>query len=274
MNKTNWTIDGGLEAVQEVFKHNQDGIIEAFANMLKNTGTGAANGVKLFGCDVTLSGAGNNTGAVTAGAVYIDGEIYTVDAASGIVKTGSDDFVFKVVETTASPTLDYFDATTNDPLLVRKAALSFEPNATSGNFMPYNADTWQERLHGKQLTGGVTYGTDGGGGTLSAINADFRYQHDFEAKRLYVEGRFAANLGTANTAYITITLPVDRDGNQIKAVGTSVHATGTAGGDVVRITANLTNPEVLEVRKINGSNFTTGTLPTIRFNFSCIAYNY
>lgn len=269
MNQTDFTIDGGLEAVQEVFKHNQDGMIEAFANMLKNTGTGAANGVVLWGCEVTLTTTtiSNDTAAITAGAVYIDGEIYTVDAASGIVRTASEDHVFKVVSSTSSPTLDYFDATTQDPLLVRKATIDVEDNATSGNYMPYNAETWQQRLHGKRTLLTPTVDGDGGGGSLTLNSSAVYYQHDFENNILHIEARLSITVVTAATAYILLQLPTDRDGTQlVTPTGATVSALGNEGDNVVAV-AQHSSPDYVKISKIDGATFAVGALNAINLNF-------
>ena len=117
MNQADFTLTGGRRHREVTYKHMQDGFIEVIENLLKGTGSAAPDGVILHGCEVTLTTTtiADDTAAITVGAVYIAGEVYTVDAATGIVRTASQDHVFKIVESTASPSLLYQDGTTVNP---------------------------------------------------------------------------------------------------------------------------------------------------------------
>ena len=265
-NKVDFTIDGGLKAVQEVWHHLQNGTLEQFTNMLAKTGSTAPDGVILHGCTVTITGGGN-TGTVSAGAVYIAGEIYTVDAAAGVVKTGTDDFVFKIIASTTTPSLDYFDASPQNPLQVRKATLSFEDNATSGTFMPYDADTLEERLHGSLLSLSPTLATDGGGGVWTASVGAIQYQHNAANGLLTMWCDIETNLATAVSAYLRLKLPVDRNGDQLSITGTVPSALGLHGTDVLKVTIDA-DDEYVRLTKAVATSFAVGGLDVISFSIT------
>jgi hypothetical protein len=269
MNITSFTLTGGRPIKEDSYAHMQSGIMEAFANMLKATGTSRPEGVILFGCEITLTttAVSNDTAEITAGAVYIDGEIYTVDAASGIQRGAGDTFVFNVVSTTASPSLTYFDATTQNPHLVRKAELTFVASGGASAYMPYDADTWQERLHGtRKFWGATVVDDDGAGGSLTLNSDAVYYQHNYANNTLHLEVRMSVTVVNADTAYILLQLPTDRDGDQLKTpLAATVSGIGVEGGNVVLV-ENHTDRSYLKIRKIDGADFAVGSLGAINFN--------
>lgn len=271
MNRVDFTLTGGRPIKEDTYGHMQNGFIEAISNMLKETGTTAPDGVKLFGCDVTITGGGN-TGEVTAGAVYIAGEIYTVDAASGITKTGSDTFVFKIMETTASPTLTYFDATSQNPHLVRKATLSYEPNATAGNFMPYNADNWRERVYGtweSQTTSAADFAADGGGSWSVTASSIHSFYNKFTKSLEYKANIGISSVATSAAPFLRLRLPLGPDGGRLNTTLSHI-GIGLHGTDMLLIDDDATSGWI-KLTKADGTNFSVGSLDPIRINFVTFA---
>lgn len=263
MNQVNWLQIGGRRAKNDTYAHAFAGVTDAIKGMLDRTGSTAANGVILSGCEFTLNST--NNADITAGYVYIAGEVYYVPAASGVIKTSSDTFVIKVVETTVAPSLVFADGVTYNIHLQRRAALSFEPNATAGNFMPATADTIYQRLHGKWLSYTPAVATDATGvWTLGVGTA--RYRYDEVNETLHLEVAVESTLATATAAFLKLKLPNNRAGSPLSCAST-VGAIGLHGGAVLSISADA-DPEYLRLELAAGGSFSVGSLDNISFNIT------
>lgn len=116
----------------------QDGTSEAFAAIFAafSSETVAADGIKIKGCEITDNGGGSYS--LTAGFIYLKGEIYRVDAQ--VMPAGAGTVYFDVVETdydNAWPA-PVKDGTSHQTRKQRRVAM-VRPGATPPDYMPLNA---------------------------------------------------------------------------------------------------------------------------------------
>jgi hypothetical protein len=123
-------IKGSLDFLQDSYKE----VINALANGLI---TYTANDViKIYGCDVSGSGPY----AVTAGAIYYNGEVYLVDAASGLTPGGGQTVVWSIVATfDAIDPVTFSDLSTHSVHKIYKIGLIV--GVSGSGIADYNAST-------------------------------------------------------------------------------------------------------------------------------------
>lgn len=159
--------DGGTGSIPFL----QDSVQEAISSLT----TGLIGGyttddlIVLYGVVHTITGGGN-TDTWTAGAIYYNGEVYTVDAGT-VTKTGGQTFVFYPVNT-FHPTLDPIKFTDNSANSVHQIRKIIVAAGTSGSgIADYNEVTvkllysiigsnWISVASGS-LSHGWTWGTSG-----------------------------------------------------------------------------------------------------------------
>lgn len=116
----NWS----LEHVQEGIKENDDSLVQGILNTMNISYT-TNDVIVLYGCVLTgsYSGAGNPY-AVTAGAVYYNGEVYQVDAVSGTI-SGTNVLIGTVTTTyNANDPAQFSDGTMNNVHRIKKMVIS------------------------------------------------------------------------------------------------------------------------------------------------------
>lgn len=116
----NWS----LEHVQEGIKENDDSLVKGILNTMNISYT-TNDVIVLYGCVLTgsYSGAGNPY-AVTAGAVYYNGEVYQVDAVSGTI-SGTNVLIGTVTTTyNANDPAQFSDGTMNNVHRIKKMVIS------------------------------------------------------------------------------------------------------------------------------------------------------
>lgn len=116
----NWS----LEHVQEGIKENDDSLVKGILNTMNISYT-TNDVIVLYGCVLTGSYSGNgNPYAVTAGAVYYNGEVYQVDAVSGTI-SGTNVLIGTVTTTyNANDPAQFSDGTMNNVHRIKKMVIS------------------------------------------------------------------------------------------------------------------------------------------------------
>lgn len=123
-------IKGSLEFLQDSYKE----VINALVNGLITYTTNDV--IIIYGCVVS----GSNPYAVTAGAIYYNGEIYLVDAASGLAPGGGQTIVWDIVETfDAIDPVTFSDLSTHSVHQISKIALIV--GASGSGIADYNEAT-------------------------------------------------------------------------------------------------------------------------------------
>lgn len=278
MNKTNWLESEGRRIKNDTYKHAFDGVAEALTGMLRYTGTGAPQGVRLFGAEVTL--VSTHVADVTEGYVYLNGEIYYVPAATGVTKTGGHSFVFKVQETTVAPTLVFYDGNSYDIHLQRRAVLAFEDNATAGNYMPYDAPTFDKKLFGQwgsRTFNAGHYTTNDGGVTWTVGSGNTYLSQRYNALNgtLDISVRINSSSISGDVAELRISLE-DIAGVDLAALQfhTGVCRVGTA---LCYVSVEAPAPpdpgsEYLMIRKCDGTNFSSGSVGRVDVSMTLSVY--
>lgn len=110
----------GAPFLKQTFVHTDEQVKEVVDALVKSLiGTYTTNDlIILHGCVIT----GTTTKAITAGAIYYNGEVYLVDAASGLT-AGADTWIFAIVTTyAAGDPVTYDDSTTHNQHQIDKIA--------------------------------------------------------------------------------------------------------------------------------------------------------
>jgi len=152
MNRSNWDTPAGRPRdINDPFTWAQEGIEEAFSGIFSFLGNTAPEGVILSGCIVSIPAAatpGNADSAdISAGFIYLDGEVLRVPAATTLTKGSGDDWVFDLDDTGNGVPLAYAGGS-EEIMRVRIGVLRGEPNATSANYMPLAAPQWGMAVKG------------------------------------------------------------------------------------------------------------------------------
>lgn len=122
--------------IKQTFIHTDEQVKEIADAIVKGLiGTYTTNDlIVLYGC--VISGAGPY--AITAGAIYYNGEVYLVDAASGLTPGGGQTLVFNIVTTYASgDPIKYQDGSLHNQHQIDKIAL--QVGASGSGIADYNA---------------------------------------------------------------------------------------------------------------------------------------
>lgn len=277
MNKVNWTQAEGRRIKNDSYAHAFAGVTDALKGILRYTGTGAPAGVRLHGAVVTIPSS--NTADVTEGYVYIDGEVYYVPAATGVTKTGGQEFVFKVQETTVSPSLVYYDGNSYDIHLQRRAVLTYEATATAGNYMPYNAPTFDKVLFGEwggRTFSGAHYTTSSATTwTVTSGNTYLSQRYNALNGTLDISVRINSSTLSATATELRISLE-DIEGVDLAALNFHVGVC-RVGSLLCYVSVEAPAPpdpgsEYLAIRRVDGSDFASGSTGRIDLSMTLSVY--
>ncbi len=138
INVTPLTGTLGAPFLKQTFVHTDEQVAEVVDALVKGL-IGAYTDddlIILHGCVIT----GTTTKAITAGAIYYNGEVYLVDAASGL--TGGAGWIFAIVTTyAAGDPVTYDDATTHNQHQIDKIVFQIGDSGSDGYIADWDAAT-------------------------------------------------------------------------------------------------------------------------------------
>jgi len=174
MDRLNSTETGGFPRSMDDLRFMEDSTIEALKNVVKSF----RDQIILWGIDAI------NTGSVinwNAGAIFIDNEIFSVDAGSISYSQGSY-YVFSVVEEENTPVL-FADTTVKNAYLSRKATvIEVEAIESNLNLFSESFNTYvNETLLAAQEFSPGTWATY----TLNGANGFFKYRKSEHFVEIY-----------------------------------------------------------------------------------------
>jgi hypothetical protein len=117
---------GGHLLSLDDFRHMQEGVYESLEAMTKSLLPSGSDRCILFGCILTVAGSDYS---LSAGAIFYQGEIYPVDAQTGVING----VPYWVLSTSYAPfnPVTYNDSATHNVHAIRKASLQYG----TGNFL-------------------------------------------------------------------------------------------------------------------------------------------